>query len=286
LLGQLWDGDSTERVSTTAGKRSESNHEEMETWERNHVDSQLSEIGVKLTWETKTGCDTGHDGGDQVVQITVSWVGKLEGSDADVVESLVIDTEGLIRVLDQLVDGEGGVVWLDNGVGNLWRWNNGEGGHHTIWELLADLGDQKRTHTGTSSTTERVGDLETLKAVTALSLTTDDIKNLVNKLSTLSVMTLSPVVTGTRLTENEVVGTEQLTEWTSADGIHGTWLQIDEDGTRNILVARSLRIRQLMELFKCIYHVRYLVEVNVHTFELEIGGTIVAIGGLVRVFET
>ena len=42
LLGQLWDGDGTERVSATAGERSESNHEEMKTRERNHVDSQLS----------------------------------------------------------------------------------------------------------------------------------------------------------------------------------------------------------------------------------------------------
>ena len=36
--------------------------------------------------------------------------------EADVVEGLVVDTVGLVSVLDQLVDGEGGVVGLHNGV--------------------------------------------------------------------------------------------------------------------------------------------------------------------------
>jgi hypothetical protein len=107
-----------------------------------------------------------------------------------------------------------------------------------------------------------VGDLETLKAVTALSLTTDNIKNLVDKLSTLSVMSLSPVVTGTGLTENEVVGAEKLSEWAGTDSVHGTGLQIDEDGTGNVLVAGSL------------------VEVDVHALELEIGSSIVDSGSI------
>jgi hypothetical protein len=212
----------------------------METRERNHVDGQLSEIRVELTWESETGGDTRHDGRDQVVKISVRWVGELEGSHADVVESLVVDTEGLVRVLNQLMDRESGIVWLDNGIRDLGGRNNGEGSHHAVWELLTNLRDQERTHTSTSSTTERVGNLETLEAVAALSLTTDDIKDLVNKLSTLSVMTLSPVVTSAGLTEDKVVGTEELTEGTSTDSIHGTWLQIDEDGARNILIAGSL----------------------------------------------
>jgi hypothetical protein len=33
-------------VCTTAGKRSEANHEEMETWEWNHVDGEFSKIRV------------------------------------------------------------------------------------------------------------------------------------------------------------------------------------------------------------------------------------------------
>lgn len=74
LLGELRDGDGTERVSTTAGKRSEANHEEVETGERHHVDCQFPQIGVELTGETKAGGDTRHNCGDEVVQVTVGGV--------------------------------------------------------------------------------------------------------------------------------------------------------------------------------------------------------------------
>ena len=88
----------------------------METWEGNHVDSQFTEISVELTGESETGGDSGHGGGDEMVQVTVGWGGELQGSEADVVESLVINTVGLIGVLNELVDGQGGVVGLNNGI--------------------------------------------------------------------------------------------------------------------------------------------------------------------------
>lgn len=240
LLGQLGDADGAVGVAATAGQRSEADHEEVETREWNHVDSQLTEVGVELTRETETGGNARHDGGDQVVQVTVRGVGELQGTHANVVQSLVVNTEGLVGVLDQLVNGEGGVVGLDNGVGDLGRGNNGEGGHHTVGELLTDLGDQESTHTGTGTTTEGVGDLETLEAVTGLSLTTDNIDDVVNQLSTLSVVTLGPVVTSTRLAEDEVVGTEKLTERTGTDGVHGTGLKVNQDSTGNVLVIAGL----------------------------------------------
>lgn len=246
LLGQLRHGDGTEVVGATAGEGSEADHEEMETGEGNHVDGELAEIGVELAGETEGDGNAGHDGGDEVVKIAIRGVGELESPHADVVESLVVNAEGLVGVLNELMDGEGGVVGLDNGIGDLGGGHDGEGGHHAIGELLTNLGDKEGTHTGTGTTTEGVGDLETLKAVAALSLATDDIENLVNKLSTLSVVTLGPVVAGTGLAEDEVVGAEELAERTGADGVHGTGLEIDEDGTRDILVTGSLSSAMLV----------------------------------------
>ena len=57
----------------------------------------------------------------KMVEISVGGVGELEGTEADVVESFVVDAEGLVGVLDKLVDGERGVVGLHNGVRNLER---------------------------------------------------------------------------------------------------------------------------------------------------------------------
>jgi hypothetical protein len=125
------------------------------------------------------------------------------------ITDLVVNAEGLVRVLDQLMDGKCGVVGLDNGVRDLGGWDNREGCHHAVGEFLADLGDKESSHTSTGTTTEGVGDLETLEAVAALGLTTHDIENLVNKFGTFSVMALGPVVSGTRLSEDEVVGAEE-----------------------------------------------------------------------------
>ena len=91
----------------------------MESGEWNHVDSQFTQVRVELTGESQTCGNTRHDEGEKVVEITVSWGVELECTEADIVESFVVDTESLVGVLNKLVDGEGSVVWLDNGVGDL-----------------------------------------------------------------------------------------------------------------------------------------------------------------------
>jgi len=92
----------------------------MESWEWDQVNSELSEIGVKLTWESEAACDTGKSSRDQVVKITIGWGGELKGSEADIIKSFVINAHNLIGVFDKLMDGKGGVVWLNNGIRDLW----------------------------------------------------------------------------------------------------------------------------------------------------------------------
>lgn len=141
-----------------------------------------------------------------MVKVTVSRSRELQCPEADLVECLVIDTEGLVRVLDKLMNGEGGVVGFNNGIGHQWRGNDGKCAHHSVGVFLTDLRDNKGTHTSTSSTTERVGDLETcdqnnsactrvfktdeltLKTVSGFSFLSHDIKNGVDEFSTLGVI--------------------------------------------------------------------------------------------------
>ena len=102
-----------------------------------------------------------------MVEVAVCWCRKLQGPEADVVESLVIDAEGLVRVLDELVNGQGGVVRLNDGVRDLRAGYDRVRGHHTIGILLTDLGNEERAHTRTSTTSKRVSDLETWGDISA-----------------------------------------------------------------------------------------------------------------------
>ena len=201
-----------------------------------------------------------------MVKITVGWGGELEGSEADIVKGFVINAHNLIGVLDKLMDGKGGVVWLDDGIRDLWGRHDGESGHDSIWVLFSDLGDEEGSHTGSGTTTEGVGDLETLEAIATFGFLSDNIKDGVDKLSTLGVVTLGPVVTGTSLSENEVVWSEELTEWSSSDGVHGTWLKIHEDGSWDVSSTSGF------------------VVVDVDSLELEIRVTVIGTGWVNSVF--
>jgi hypothetical protein len=97
-----------------------------------------------------------------------------------------------------------------------------------------------------------VGDLETLEAIATFGFFTDNIEDGVNELSTFGIVTLGPVVTSSGLTEDEVVWAEELTEWASADGVHGTWLKIHKDGSWDITATGSF------------------VEIDVNALQLEI----------------
>lgn len=60
----------------------------------------------------------------------------------------------------------------------------------------------------------------------------------IDQLSTFGVMSFCPVVTGARLTEYEIVRTEDLSEWSGTNRIHGAWFQIDQNGTWYVFAAR------------------------------------------------
>lgn len=86
-------------------------HEEVQPRERNHVYCQLSQISIELTREAQAGGYPTHGGWDKVIEITVGGCGEFQG--------LIVDAIGLICVLNQLVDGESGIVGLNYSVWNL-----------------------------------------------------------------------------------------------------------------------------------------------------------------------
>ena len=54
-------------------------------------------------------------------------------------------------------------------------------------------------------------------------------------------MTLRPVVAGTGLAENKVIGAEDLAEGAGADRVHGAGLEIHQHGAGHVAACRSMR---------------------------------------------
>ena len=199
LLGNVRHAQCRVFLRAAAGERGKPGHEEVETREGNHVDSQLAQVGIELAGESEARGDATHGGRDKLVQIVVGWCGQLEGAEADVIECLIVDAVSLVRVLHQLMDGEYSIVRLQDDIGHLRGRKDTEGAHYAIRELLADLGHEKRAHTRPSSPSQRVRHLEALEAVAGLRLLPHYLQHRVHQLSSLRVVTLGPDVTCSRL---------------------------------------------------------------------------------------
>jgi len=104
LLSQLWDADGMKLSTSTGDQWSKSDHEEVQTWEGNHIDSEFSEIRVELTRETKTSGYAGHNEGNEVVEVAVGRGIEFESTNADIVQCLIVNTECLVRILNELLD--------------------------------------------------------------------------------------------------------------------------------------------------------------------------------------
>ena len=84
-----------------------------------------------------------------------------------------------------------------------------------------------------------MGDLETLEAITTFGFFSNDVEDGVNELSTLSIVSLGPVVSGSGLAEDKVIRAEELAVGSSADRVHGAGLKVHEDSAGNIASCRK-----------------------------------------------
>ena len=120
-----------------------------------------------------------------MVEISIGWGAELQCPEADVIKGFIVNAEGLVSVHNQLVDGQGGIVGLNNSVGNLGRRHNGVSVHDSVGVLLSDLGDKKCSHARTSATSKGVSELKSLQTIASLRLLPHDIQDRVNEFGTL-----------------------------------------------------------------------------------------------------
>merc|ERR1712005_78970 len=98
LLCQLRNSKCAVLLGPTGGEWCEASEEEVETRERNQVDSELAKVGVELTRESEAASDSRHAGRVQVVEVSICWSGQLECTEANVVQGFVVEAHALIGV--------------------------------------------------------------------------------------------------------------------------------------------------------------------------------------------
>jgi len=94
----------------------------VDTWVRDQVGLELSDIDVKGTIETKRCGQRRDDLSNQSVQVGVGRTFDIKGTTADVVDSFVIEHDSDISVLQKRVGGKNRVVRLYDGGGDLRGW--------------------------------------------------------------------------------------------------------------------------------------------------------------------
>jgi len=212
----------------------------MDSWIWDQVSLEFGDINVKGTIESEGGGEGGDNLGDESVKVGVGWSLDVEVSSADVIDGFVIDHDGNIGVLEEGVGGEDGVVWLNNGGGDLWGWIDGESELGFLTVIDGKSLEEEGSETGTGSSTDGVEDEETLKTSALIGKLSDSVEAEINDFLTNGVMSSGEVVGGVFLSGDELLWMEELSVGSGSDFIDNGWLEIKEDGSWNVLSSTSL----------------------------------------------
>ena len=213
---------------------------EMDSWIWHQVSLEFGDINVKGTIESEGSGKGGDNLGNESVQVGVGWSLDIEVSSADIINGFVIDHDGNIGVLEEGVSGEDGVVWLNNGGGDLWGWIDGESELGFFTVIDGKSLEEERSETGTGSSTDGVEDEETLETSALIGKLSDSVEAEINDFLTNGVMSSGEVVGSIFFTGDELLWVEQLSVGSGSDLIDNGWFEIEEDGSWDVFTSTSL----------------------------------------------
>jgi hypothetical protein len=212
----------------------------MDSWIWDQVSLEFGDINVKGTIESEGSGKGGDNLGNESVQVGVSWSLDIEISSADIINGFVIDHDGNIGVLEEGVSGKYGVVWLNNGGRDLWGWIDGESELGFFTVIDGKSLEEERSESGTGSSTDGVEDEETLETSALVGELSDSIEAEIDDFFTDSVMSSGEVVGSIFFTGDKLLWMEELSVGSCSDLIDNGWLEIEEDGSWDVLTSTSL----------------------------------------------
>jgi len=212
----------------------------MDTGVGHKVGLEFSDINVEGTIESE-GCGEGGDNlGNESVKVGVGGPLNVKVTSADVVDSLVVEHDGDVGVLEERVSGQDRVVGLNDGGGDLGGGVDGETELGFLSVIDGESLEEEGSETGTGTTSNGVEDEETLETSALIGELTDSVEAEVDNLTSNGVVTTGEVVGGILLSGDELLGVEQLSVGTGTDLIDDSGLEIEEDSAGDVLASTSL----------------------------------------------
>ena len=212
----------------------------MDTWVWDEVGLELGHINVEGTIESEGGSEGGDNLRDESVEVSVGGALNIEVSSADIVDGLVVEHDGDIGVLEEGVSGEDGVVWLNNGGGDLRGWVDGEAELGLLAVIDGESLEEEGSETGTGTSTDGVEDEEALETSALIGELSDSVEAEINDLLTNGVVTSGEVVGSIFFTGDKLLWMEELSVGSGSDLIDDGWLEIEEDSSWDVLTSTSL----------------------------------------------
>jgi len=149
---------------------------EMDSGVWHEVGLELGDIDVKGTVESEGGSERGDNLSNESVEVSVGGSLNVEVSAGNIVDGLVVEHDGDIGVLEEGVGGEDGVVWLNNGGGDLGRRVDGETELGLLSVIDGESLEEERSETGSGTSTDGVEDEETLESSALVSELSDSVE--------------------------------------------------------------------------------------------------------------
>jgi len=214
---------------------------EVDTRVGDQVGLELGDVHIEGTVEAERGSEGRGDLGNKPVEVGVGGPLNVEGAAADVIESLVVDEEVHIAVLEEGVGGEDGVVGLNNAGGDLGRGPDSEANLGLLAVVDGEALHEERAETRAGTSTNSMVDEEALETSAVVGKLADPVKDKVDNLLSNGVVATGEVVGGILLAGDQLLRVEELAVGAGADLVNDGGLEVNKDSTRNVLAGTSLR---------------------------------------------
>ena len=190
---------------------------EVDTGVGYQVGLELSQINVQGPIKPQGGSDGADDLTNQPVQVGVSRARNIKVTTANVIDGLIVNHEGTVRVLQGGVGGQDGVVRLDHSSGDLGCRVDGKFKLGLLSIIHRESFQKQGGKTRSSSAAKGVEDQKPLQTRALVSQLADTIQSQINELFANGVVASGVVVGGILLTGDQLLRVEQLAVGASTD---------------------------------------------------------------------